>query len=57
MTFFTFPDLDSDFNSNLDCKLNGYIVLYRNFDTAWSWIQIPIRELESESDSVNVNKP
>ena len=37
---FTLPDPDSD--SNLDCKLYGYIVIYRTFHIAYRWFQIPI---------------
>ena len=55
--------MDSDTDSDLDCKPNGYIVLSRTFHTARSPIAIPIlvpttgMGSEKESRCVNVYKP
>ena len=38
---FTLPDLDTDSNSDLESKPNGYVVLCRAFHTGWSRIRIP----------------
>ena len=51
---FTLPDSDSAWDSDLDSKPNGYIVLRRTFHTAHSQIQIPILTtgMGPESESV-----
>ena len=60
---FTKPDSDTDTDSNLDSKPNGYIVQYRTFHIAWTWTLIPTlyfckgQESEPESVSSNVNDP
>ena len=58
-------DIDYDYDSN--CKLKGYTVTYRTFDTEWSSIQIPDLTanyrngieivLKIGIKSVNLNKP
>ena len=40
------PDSDTDSDSNLDCKLKGYIVLFRTLHITWRQCQIPIPTTE-----------